>query len=475
MDALIALIQRAQAGDREAFGAIVQCFQDMAVGYAYAILGDFHLAEDAAQEAFLQAFRDLPTLHEPRAFAAWFRRIVFKHCDRLTRRKQKPIISLDAVRDVACADVEPAQAVEQAELQAEVQAAIAGLPELTRAVTLLFYISDYSQQEIATFLEMPVTTVKKRLQSARRQLKERMLAMVQDNLHEQAPSRNENFAQRVTAAVAAVQSGDVAALTTLLQQEPGLATARSSDGRNLLSHLTDWPGHRPSGVEIAQLLINAGADINARTIDSAVGETPLQWAVSANDVAVAEALIDAGAPVDGVNDDRRPLAQALFYGQLAAAELLVRRGATIDLEFAAGLGRVDLLQTFFDAEGHLLPTASWHHPPTNEVVVAPEGAGSELLEQALVYACFCTQVEAAAYLLNRGADVNAQPSGFDVQASPLHWAAGGGNVALVELLLAHGADPSARDPEHGATPYGWAEHHGHTAVCDLLRRHGAAA
>ena len=473
MDTLIALIQRAQAGDREAFGAIVQRFQDMAVGYAYALLGDFHLAEDAAQEAFIQAFHDLPTLHEPRAFAAWFRRIVFKHCDRLTRRKQKPTISLDAVREVACAHVEPAQLAEQAELQAEVHAAIAGLPEHTRAVTLLFYISDYSQREIAAFLDVPLTTVKKRLQAARRQLQQRMLAMVQDNLHEQAPSRNERFAQRVTAAVAAVQSGDVAALTTLLQQEPELANARSPDGRNLLSHLTDWPAHRPSGIEIAQLLIRAGADINARTIDSAVGETPLQWAVSANDVAVAEALIDAGAPVDGVNDDRRPLAQALFYRQLAAAELLVQRGATIDLEFAAGLGRVDLLQTFFDAGGNLLSTAGWHHPPTNQTIPAAPGAETELLEQALVYACICTQVEAAAYLLDRGADVNAQSSGFDVQASPLHWAAGGGDVALVELLLARGADPSARDPKYEATPYGSAEHHGHQAICDLLRRHGA--
>jgi DNA-directed RNA polymerase specialized sigma24 family protein len=92
------------------------------------------LAEDAAQEAF----RDLPTLHEPHAFAAWFRRIVFKHCDRLTRRKQKPMISLDAVHDVACADVEPVQVAEQAELRAEMHAAIARLPEQTRAVTLLF-------------------------------------------------------------------------------------------------------------------------------------------------------------------------------------------------------------------------------------------------------------------------------------------------------------------------------------------------
>ncbi|NIR02616.1 MAG: RNA polymerase subunit sigma-24, partial [Gemmatimonadales bacterium] len=63
-------------------------FQDMAVGYAYSILGDFHLAEDAAQEAFVQAYLDLRKLRVPQAFPSWLRRIVFKQCDRFTRRKR---------------------------------------------------------------------------------------------------------------------------------------------------------------------------------------------------------------------------------------------------------------------------------------------------------------------------------------------------------------------------------------------------
>ena len=58
------LVRRAQAGDRDAFDLIVHRFQDRAVGYAYVLLGDFHRAEDAAQDAFLQAFQDLPTLRE---------------------------------------------------------------------------------------------------------------------------------------------------------------------------------------------------------------------------------------------------------------------------------------------------------------------------------------------------------------------------------------------------------------------------
>ena len=54
-----ALVVRAQAGDLDAYGRIVCRFQDMAFGYAYTILGDLHLAEDAAQEAFTRGYRDL--------------------------------------------------------------------------------------------------------------------------------------------------------------------------------------------------------------------------------------------------------------------------------------------------------------------------------------------------------------------------------------------------------------------------------
>ena len=86
------LIMSAAAGDVCAFEQLVLRFQGMAVGYAFAILGDFHLAEDAAQEAFVEAYAKLASLREPRAFAGWLKRIVFKHCDRLTRRKRPPSV-----------------------------------------------------------------------------------------------------------------------------------------------------------------------------------------------------------------------------------------------------------------------------------------------------------------------------------------------------------------------------------------------
>ncbi len=64
MEDLQSTIAKAQSGDLDAYGQLVRGFQGMACGYAYSILGDFHLAEDAAQDAFIQAYRELGSLRE---------------------------------------------------------------------------------------------------------------------------------------------------------------------------------------------------------------------------------------------------------------------------------------------------------------------------------------------------------------------------------------------------------------------------
>jgi len=191
MENLARLVGRARCGDLDAFAQIVRRFQDMAHGYAYAMLGDFHLAEDAAQEAFINAYLKLPDLREPAAFAPWFRRIVFKHCDRITRRKEVKTVPLDEATPVA------ADATRRTEMHEEVLEAIQKLPERQREATTLFYIDGYSQNEIAEFLEVPVTTVQKRLYDSRKKLKERMLDMVKETLKNNAP--DERFSQKVIA------------------------------------------------------------------------------------------------------------------------------------------------------------------------------------------------------------------------------------------------------------------------------------
>jgi len=136
------------------------------------------------------------------------------------------------------------------------------------------------------------------------------------------------------AVVEAIHGGDVASLKRVLEANPGLATARigdlkSCDGmsRTLLHVATDWPGHFPNGAATIAALVEAGADVNARFTGSHT-ETPLHWAASSDDVAVLDALLDAGANIESpgaVIGGGTPLADAVAFRQWKAATRLVER------------------------------------------------------------------------------------------------------------------------------------------------------
>jgi len=207
-----ALVRRAQMGEITAFAALVRRFQDRAVAYGASILGDFALAEDAAQEAFLEAYQCLPALREPAAFAGWLRKIVFKQCDRLTRGKHVRTLPIEAATDVAAPQPGPAEIAESRQRQARVREAVQSLPPGERAAVTLFYMGTYSQREVAEFLGVPASTVKNRLHSARARLKERMMAMLEDDLREARPSKDDAFVARVqeniTLSLAALEAGE---------------------------------------------------------------------------------------------------------------------------------------------------------------------------------------------------------------------------------------------------------------------------
>jgi RNA polymerase sigma factor (sigma-70 family) len=196
--------QLAIAEREQAFSELVRIFQDRAYSCAYAVLGDFHLAQDAVQEAFVSAWRKLHQLRHPEAFPAWFRRLILTECHRLTRRKRLRTISFEDALNAAASDSRDSELqnlVEAAEQSASVLDAIHRLPETQRIVVMLFYVEEHSQRDISTFLGVPQTTVAKRLYSARERLRDMVFDDLKKDFTAHRPSRNTVFARKVRAGI----------------------------------------------------------------------------------------------------------------------------------------------------------------------------------------------------------------------------------------------------------------------------------
>lgn len=189
------LIERARRGDLDAFAEVTRRFQQMAFGYAVALLRDLQQAEDVVQESFVAAWFGLLTLADPAAFPGWFRSIVRHQAHRLLRQRHLEALPLTAAEAVTAEDVGPEHRLEQGQRLATVLDAIGRLPAPLREVVTLFYVHECTQQDIATFLGIPVTTVNNRLHAARVQLKRRTLTMVKDTL--ESHRLPDDFAARI--------------------------------------------------------------------------------------------------------------------------------------------------------------------------------------------------------------------------------------------------------------------------------------
>src|SRR2546430_2317914 len=189
------LIGQAKQGDLDAFTEVTRRFQHMAFGYALSILRDLQQAEDVVQESFVAAWFGLRTLVGPAACPGWFRGIVRPQAHRLLRQRRLEALPLVAAEAVPAEESGPHDRLEQGQQVAAVLGSIARLPATLREIVILFYVHDCTQQDIATFLGVPVTTVNNRLHAARAQVKRRILPMVKDTLEtHQLP---DDFAARI--------------------------------------------------------------------------------------------------------------------------------------------------------------------------------------------------------------------------------------------------------------------------------------
>ena len=174
-------IERALAGDAEAFGEIVRRWERRIYALAYGILGREEDARDATQETFIAAFRNLSAFRGDAKVSSWLHRIAVNQCiTRQRRAKVRGETSLEAEEDgggaqfAAPAGHTPADTAERRERAQAVRRAVNALPPELRSVVVMKEFEDLTFQEIADALGIPLSTVKSRLYTALRQLRLRL-------------------------------------------------------------------------------------------------------------------------------------------------------------------------------------------------------------------------------------------------------------------------------------------------------------
>jgi ankyrin repeat protein len=252
-------------------------------------------------------------------------------------------------------------------------------------------------------------------------------------------------------AVDAIVSGDVHTLRKLLRAHPELARARSTrEHRSTLLHyvsangVEDFRQQTPNNiVEITGLLLEAGADVNAESDayggrSTTLGLAATSWHPQQAGVQLPlmKLLIDNGAIIDGP-DGGSAVNGCLHNGRKEAAEFFANNGATLDLEAAAGVGRLDVVKTFFDAHGSLRPSAT-----------------QQQLHDGFAWACEFGRTNVVAFLLDHG--VHPATRLKHNGQTGLHWAALGGHSNTVQVLLLRDASVEVKDESFGGSALQWA-------------------
>lgn len=276
-------------------------------------------------------------------------------------------------------------------------------------------------------------------------------------------------------ALAAIDAGDARGLRRLLDADPSLAVARTRldppydyfTGATLLHHVAGNPDRgvplHAAIVDVAMVLLDAGSDVQARTLGPNGGTVMglLLTSRRASDANVTGPLTDLllarGAELDVHADGA--LDASLANHAPRAAEKLIELGATGDVIVAAALGRLDLLRLAFDESDRLR--------------VKARRDGRELSDRdatglALLFAYVREQREAVMFLMEKAANLDITGVG---NGTLLHRAAWNGDLAMVQQLVARGADITIRDPEFGASPMAWASYNSQRGVFEWMAGH----
>jgi RNA polymerase sigma-70 factor (ECF subfamily) len=172
---ILELVTRARAGDRGAYGLLVERFQPTVYAVALARLRNPAEAQELAQEVFLHGMRKLAQLRDPACFAGWLRQITVRMAiNRLTRRGPLRKVDAEALDQAQAAGAGPLDRLVQAEQAAALHRGLERLKPVDRATLTAFYLRGRSLKQMSREFETPVGTIKRRLHVARRRLKKAM-------------------------------------------------------------------------------------------------------------------------------------------------------------------------------------------------------------------------------------------------------------------------------------------------------------
>ena len=512
--ALRSIVLLAAARNSEAFEELVRRYRPMALGYAWSRLGDRHTAEDAVQDAFIATWRSLDQIRDPDRFPGWLRRVVHSHCERLRRVPRVPTVELDDIAHVSA----PAPDAEARGRAAQLEEAVATLPDRLRNVVTLFYYGERSMREVGHFLGLRESTIKRRLYEGRQRLRE-MLANPDDaGWPDPESTREEAFVEKVMRLIApattdalwqdnpgawdcdpadiwamlcAALMGDAGRVRALAKRAPDLVRAEywytqplhfavregHSDVVRALLDLGADPSYRRYAHEpLATVARDRGHEGVARIIEDAraalgLGGEPheVHTAATAGDVDRLRALINGNRSLLDRGDDEgfTPLHRAVETGQAACVRLLLKFGAAPDAIQAGGGGNQ--------------PDA-WYRPAGQRPIdLALKRNDFDMVGVLLAGGAELT-IDVAAAMGDDGevgrildSDPTALSALGDEAGRPMGEAARRGHMGVVRTLLAHGVDPNlreGRDAPHGSAIWHAAQR-GDSEMSEMLLEAGA--
>jgi RNA polymerase sigma-70 factor (ECF subfamily) len=172
---ILALVEKAQAGDRVAYGELVDRFQPVVYAVALSRLRNPAEAQELTQEVFIHGMTKLDQLRDPHCFAGWLRQITVRMAiNRLTRRGPLSSTDQEILQNTAAENQSPLEDLVQQEQHAALHRGLDRLKEIDRDTLVAFYLRGRSLKQMSRDFETPVGTIKRRLHVARNRLRKQL-------------------------------------------------------------------------------------------------------------------------------------------------------------------------------------------------------------------------------------------------------------------------------------------------------------